>query len=257
MKMTFLGSGSSWVSHKHNYQNNVLLESNGVRILIDAGTTIQPALEDEEIDPRSIHGAIITHCHGDHVFGLEYLGFLRYFKANPFGTEPIKVISTPDIFKEIQDTLSPSMSKTNNGIVPMFELGKCYFIPHSVNLSDSIMFSDLDVKIQFIETIHVKDKQSFGLLITVNNTKIFYTSDTQFHTYDEYLTSDIIFQDCEFAVYPNGVHAQYHELFDLPIGVKSKMWLMHSNIEVTKELQKTVRYDGFRGVVSRGQVFEF
>lgn len=251
MKITFLGSGSSFISHKHNYQNNILIEVGNKKILVDAGTTILPALEDAGHDPKSITDIIITHCHGDHIYGLEALGFINYFSKD--GNKPFLHSSTA-ILNEIVQVLSPSMSTLESGKVSMTKYFK--FRPF-----DGLFFfyfeSSLFPIIKFVPVQHVKDKESYGISIAYKNMKIFFTSDTKFHYYDQYNISDIIFQDCEFADYPNGVHAQYRLLRTLPENIKSKMWLMHCNIPITDELQiEATMTDGFKGVATRGQIID-
>jgi len=64
MKVTVLGSGSGG--------NSTLVESERVRILLDAGFSgrdIELRLRGLDIEPESITGIVITHDHGDHTRG--------------------------------------------------------------------------------------------------------------------------------------------------------------------------------------------
>ena len=76
---------------------------------------------------------------------------------------------------------------------------------------------------------------------------------------ERYKKAKVIFHDCEFANYSNGVHTQYHELLSLPSNIRNKTYLYHyilpDNISFD-ELNKTVKEDGFKGLVDRGYVFE-
>lgn len=45
MKITFLGSGSAFVTGKENYHSNILIEENSSKMLYDAGTSINDALD--------------------------------------------------------------------------------------------------------------------------------------------------------------------------------------------------------------------
>ncbi len=61
MKLCVLGSGSRG--------NSVLMQSGNTRLLIDAGfgtRTIAKRLKSIGVDPRSIHGVVVTHEHTDH-----------------------------------------------------------------------------------------------------------------------------------------------------------------------------------------------
>lgn len=262
MTFTFLGSGSAFISPKYNYHNNVLIEIEDDKILIDAGGTILPALEDSGYSPKEITDIFITHIHGDHVHGLEALGFINFFADNP---KPL-IWTSHMMHREIWKTLESSMSQTNAGR----KVYASYFYKvHIMKWSDMVSYGRPRSKVkcadwekkglnfEFYPVEHVDYKSSYGIVFNYRGTRIFYTSDTRFKHYDQYLTSDWIFQDCEFAEYPNGVHAQYHELQTLPDHIKRKMVLMHSNVEITTELEKQVIADGFRGIAKRGEKFYF
>ncbi len=65
MKVTILGSGSRG--------NAVLIESDGVRLLVDAGFSgkdLARRLASVEVDPGSISALLITHDHSDHTRGM-------------------------------------------------------------------------------------------------------------------------------------------------------------------------------------------
>jgi phosphoribosyl 1,2-cyclic phosphodiesterase len=81
VKVTILGSGSSG--------NSTLVESNGVRLLIDAGFSgrdLERRLAAAEIDPRSVTALLITHDHSDHTRGMGVLA--RRWKIPLYLTEP-------------------------------------------------------------------------------------------------------------------------------------------------------------------------
>lgn len=65
LKVTVLGSGSRG--------NAVLIESDGVRLLVDAGFSgrdLERRLAAVEVDPASITALLITHDHSDHTRGM-------------------------------------------------------------------------------------------------------------------------------------------------------------------------------------------
>lgn len=65
MRVTVLGSGSDG--------NSILVEADGVRILIDAGFSgkdIERRLATVGVEPDSLSGIVITHDHGDHTRGM-------------------------------------------------------------------------------------------------------------------------------------------------------------------------------------------
>jgi len=77
-----------------------------------------------------------------------------------------------------------------------------------------------------------------------------------FKAWDE---ADVIFHDCEFAEYPNSVHAQFHQLKTLSEDTKKKMYLYHYSLngKTYEELEQEVLKAGFAGLVKRGQKFKF
>lgn len=83
--LRFLGVGAAFAGRELG-QSNMLLESNGKRLLIDCGNRIQDMLEDHAgISKKELHqidGVYISHVHADHVGGLEYLGFCTHFNPN-------------------------------------------------------------------------------------------------------------------------------------------------------------------------------
>jgi phosphoribosyl 1,2-cyclic phosphodiesterase len=65
LKVTILGSGSRG--------NAVLIESDGVRLLVDAGFSgrdLERRLAAVEVDPASITALLVTHDHSDHTRGM-------------------------------------------------------------------------------------------------------------------------------------------------------------------------------------------
>ena len=262
MKITFLGSGSAFVLSKENYQSNILIETDdNDRLLFDAGTTIPDALNDLGYTVNSFDSIFISHNHADHVGGLEYIGFKKYFSTFPFGSDKPTLISHHQVMDELWDTSLKGGMRSLQGKSATLDT---YFTPVYLKDSDYFKISD-DLRAEIIQTIHVIDDRrfmpSYGLMLvqeSINN-RIFITGDTQLapnQMMTFYEQADVIFHDCELAEYPNSVHAQYHELNTLPEKIKAKMWLYHYIFnEDYSELPDAVA-DGFLGFVKRGDVFE-
>jgi ribonuclease BN (tRNA processing enzyme) len=121
MKITFLGSGSAFVPMSENFQSNILFEKTKLetqysgsehntivtgeeevthRLLMDAGTHIQESLSSVNLEPKDLDAIFISHLHGDHCHGLEFIGFKNYFTP-PFGSIKPKLL----INHEISDKL--------------------------------------------------------------------------------------------------------------------------------------------------------
>lgn len=79
MRFSVLGSGSGG--------NATVLEAGGLRLLVDAGLSAKQLvtrMQSIGIDPKSLHGVLLTHEHGDHIRGLKVL--LKQFSIPVFAT---------------------------------------------------------------------------------------------------------------------------------------------------------------------------
>ena len=117
-----------------------------------------------------------------------------------------------------------------------------------------------EIQFNLISVPHVKTNfsqmPSYGLQFAIGQTKIFFTTDTQFAWEDleaHYQGADLIFQDCETAAFPTPVHARYDQLLTLPPNIRNKMWLCGYQPGTKPDAQA----DGFLGFVQRGQCFDF
>jgi ribonuclease BN (tRNA processing enzyme) len=133
-----------------------------------------------------------------------------------------------------------------------------YFNVHVIKQHEGFTWHSIHFKL--VQTVHYYSDYelmpSFGFFFTYNNTRVFYTSDTQSapeQLITFYKEADIIFHDCETSENKSGVHAHYSDLVQLPANIKKKMWLYHYNPGKLPNAKK----DGFLGFVVKGQCFEF
>ncbi len=262
MKFTCLGSGSSFVLAKENYHSSFLIESEGDNLLFDAGNTTADALDAQGFTPEEIKNIYISHPHGDHFYGLEYLGFKTYYSKFPFGRNRPHLYGVADVLERVWDYgLRAGMEYLTNATGTL----ETYFDVDYLSMDGEFPLGANVMCFPMITTHVVSDKESmpsYGLLIdnAIHDTNIFITGDTQFNedmALKYYPGFDTIFHDCELADYPNSVHAQYRELVKLPEAIKAKMWLYHYKTDGGKvELPDAVA-DGFLGFVKRGDTFEF
>ena len=68
-----LGVGASDASHSAN--TNALIDGPRGRVLLDCGYTAPAMLRTRALRLRDIAEIVITHCHADHIFGLERFAF--------------------------------------------------------------------------------------------------------------------------------------------------------------------------------------
>src|SRR5699024_4084631 len=113
MKLTFLGTGAGVPSKERNVSAvalNLLQELNSIW-LFDCGEATQHQILHTSIKPRKINKIIITHMHGDHIFGLPGLLTRRSFQGGE--GKPLTIIGPKGIKSYIETTLTLSESKLN------------------------------------------------------------------------------------------------------------------------------------------------
>lgn len=80
MKLLFLGVSSALAIGEKQFQSNMLIETDSKRrILIDCGTDIRHSLFEQGFNYTNIDAIYVSHLHADHVGGLEWLGFSKFF----------------------------------------------------------------------------------------------------------------------------------------------------------------------------------
>lgn len=249
MKIKFLGTGGAF--SLANFHSNMIVESAGRKILIDCGTDIRFSLKEAKESLDTIDAVYISHLHGDHVGGLEWLAYNRFFSDNK--VKPI-LYAHPKVMELIWPQIKSAMAMAN----------KKTSLDTFFSVMPTTSFELADVTFQTVQTVHYHDGHelmpSFGLRMEDRRSmaRVFLTTDTQhclsmFRHYFEEAT--FIFHDCETLDWKNdkiksGVHAHYSELKTVPLVYRSKMWLYHYQ---DGELPPK---DGFGGFVAKGQGFE-
>ncbi len=264
-KLVFLGSGSAFyldpkdrdpetgILSPSNYQSNMLIERNGKHLLIDCGSDIRFSLAAAGYRLDQIDSIYVSHPHGDHVGGLEYVGFATYF--NPNIERPRLFVSRTFATELWSESLAGGLRSLQCDVADM----ATYF--DVVRIRENGKFIWEDIEFRLVQTIHIMNGYtivpSFGLIFTVPETgsRVFITTDTQHapnQIADFYRMADVIFHDCETS-FRSGVHAHFDDLRTLQEPFKNKMWLYHYQPNY-KSLDAVG--SGFRGWVERGQVFE-
>jgi len=287
MKIKFLGSGSAFVLGKENYQSNILLSKDTeVRkkidtpagmpgmiqrnietkhLLYDVGTTIPDALDEAGLKPQDLDSIYISHLHGDHAGGIEYIAFKTYFEVFNFGKTEFGSMR-PNLYAH-KSILFNGWDKTWRGglesIQGQTNTLETYFDTEYMSNNDTFEFYGTEIRP--IQTVHIVDNRSivpsYGLMFEDDDKTVFISGDSQFAP-NQMLTyfqqSDIIFHDCEFAEYPNSVHAQYRQLLELDSHTRAKMYLYHYMLgsKTYNEVNQMVQEDGFAGLVKKGQEFD-
>lgn len=268
MRWTFLGTGGAFTRFKTDYHNNVLVEFGDFKALIDCSLGALESLDELGIDPLEIDAVIVTHIHGDHVSGLEELGFRQlFFDADG----PLELITHPCILPshaipEVdhhdgtdlwENYLRGPMERFQDekGFPVRAELST-YFEPVVMN-----RFELEGWEFDFFRTEHVLEKDSFGFEVypagEAEGPMVLFTADSrplgEFGEEDRYDRADVIFHECFLGeYYPATVHTHFEELLEMPRERQEKMWLMHYGDDSDFDTS-----DGAFDLAETHQTFEF
>jgi ribonuclease BN (tRNA processing enzyme) len=259
MKITTLGSGSAFTLE--NYQTSFLIETKKTSLLFDCGGDTRFALKDIGKSYKDIRNVYITHLHGDHIGGLEWLGFTKFF--DPSQKKPslyIPLILVEDLWNKC---LRGGMGSLQGRVLTL----KNYFEVKSIHQNKSFVIDDIEC--QPVQTIHIMNGYyfvpSFGLMITTKSgKKVFFTGDTQFapeQIKTFYNQADMIIHDCEFLYLPDGtpiesgVHAHFEKLKTLPEEIRRKIWLVHYQ-DSMMSLENLKYVANYFNVLGKGYHFE-
>ncbi|MGB1699982.1 MAG: MBL fold metallo-hydrolase [Nannocystaceae bacterium] len=248
-----LGVGGAF-SRRYGTTCAMLTLSSGERWLIDCGRQAPDQLHDAGITWHDLAGQIITHVHGDHVFGLEDFAFGRFYESRgdvasivSGGPQPDLVVHSA-VREEVWSTLYASLRYHKLGDNPTAGTLNTYFNvcdpvavepPADNEWNHSESFVAGGTRITARESEHVPGKPSCSLEISIEaegDRMAWWSGDCTVDA--DYLASieartSIFFHDCTFVEYPGQVHGAFSLLRTLPESIRHKMVLMHheDNIE--------------------------
>lgn len=258
MKVLWAGTGSAFAP-AGLWQCQAVIESNtGKRLLVDCGATAPYSLAQyANMSAFDVDGVYISHLHGDHVHGLEWLAFNRYPWGGVSRAPKPKLYGISTVLTKLWAHVLRGTLESIEGHVNTFA---DYFDLHPIEPNESFTWEG----IQFdpVQTVHVMNGRaltdSFGILVTSEEGyKVFFTTDTQFCPSQIkvfYEQADLIFHDCETAAFKSGVHAHYTDLVTLPDVVKAKIGLIHYLDGPSGKFydEEKAKADGFIGFIRPG-----
>lgn len=229
MKLTFLGTGTSTGvpsiacdcetclsedPRDNRLRTSILIEHNGTTILVDTSADFrQQALR---ANIRKVDAVLITHCHVDHVFGLDDIRPLNFrYGAMPIFANEIAWIDLRRIFQYI---FKPTH----------FGGGLPQLIPHTVY--NHAAFCIGDIEITPLEVIHGKLP-----VIAYRFNNLAYATDLNFIS-DETIAGlqglDVLVLDC-VRLKPHSTHLGLNEALEYAERINAKKtYLTHLNHDV-------------------------
>ena len=112
-KLRVLGSGNAFCPPGRLHSCMLLDE----KILIDAPPTILLQLQKNHISPAQITDLLITHWHGDHVFGLPFLLLDRRFISDRDGTSKLRIHLHPNGIERMKEICRLAFPNTLDQVI--------------------------------------------------------------------------------------------------------------------------------------------
>lgn len=255
MTLSVLGSGAAF-SRRYGTTCSVLTLPSGELWLIDCGRQAPEQLAGAGLSWDDIAGQLVTHVHGDHVYGLEEFAFVRYYIAGERHASVMKGGERPclaahsAVLAELWEVLGPSLRyRSDASGTPVSGQLSDYFdvlAPASVegpgrsrwNHAEAFRRADLQLVVR--ETRHVFGKPSTSLEFQLpgdDERCAWWSGDS---VVDADLLeavarrASVIFHDCTFTDFPGQVHGLFSDLERLPEALRQKIVLMHHEDDIER-----------------------
>lgn len=237
MKITMIGTGNAFA--KAYFNNNALLETDNMKLLIDCGITLPHALYQSGRTFAELDGVLISHIHADHIGGLEELAYQMMYT---YARKPTLYIA--------ETLIEPLWNHSLRGGLVQGELDhiECFFNVVPLQPNTDIQLAE-DLKIKLLKTDHIKNKDSYSFII---NDTFFYSADMTFNPklLEELHQAGVqtFYHDCQLEG-PGHVHTTLKELLTLPLELQRKIKLMHYSDTIGNYIGKT----GAMEIVEQGK----
>jgi ribonuclease BN (tRNA processing enzyme) len=268
MKIIALGTGSAFTMQGR--QTNYIIQHNGKNLLVDCGSDIRWSLQEHGFKYTDIDAVYVSHCHQDHIGGLEFLGYTRYFtREYQIQSKAANPLPLPKLFCK-REMILPLWEKSLSGGMSCIDgIDRNIDTYFDVQPVDDKFYWE-GIQFVLVQSEHISGKytkmDSFGLIFTsqphgpsTTDTResIYISTDTRFVLSWAFET-DVIIHDCE-TMYNSGVHAHYDQLKTLPDDIKAKITLIHYQDNVLEnwdEWEAKAKADGFKGFAKPGVIYE-
>ncbi len=245
VELTLLGIGGAFDADLGVPNTGALLtafsgETVLTRILIDCGHTCGRQLRRLGLTYEHIDDILVTHSHGDHIDGLEVVGYKSKFLFQ----RAVGIHTRQDVLDEIWASLEPKMGQlqvAKRQSMPA-EMST-YFRPEPVD--KEVSFLDGALKVTFLPVVHVWGSPAYALLIDLGSGPVIrWSGDTTFDGESPLFADldnergDTIFHDCIFfPYYDSTVHTHIEDLEKLPESTRERTILVHHG-KITESAEK-------------------
>jgi ribonuclease BN (tRNA processing enzyme) len=279
MTLHVLGSGAAF-SRRYGTTCSVLCLPSGERWLIDCGRQAPEQLAHAGLRWHDVAGQLVTHVHGDHVFGLEEFAFVRYYTSGASsgprvpavmkgGPRP-RLAAHSAVLSELWEVLGPSLRYRSNasGEPVTGTLGDYFDVlepdaieaPARASWNHSETFRTGDLSLVVRETRHVYGKPSTSIEFALpgpGSRLAWWSGDSVVDA--ELLErlaphTSIFFHDCTFADFPGQVHGLFSDFEKLDPGLRQKIVLMHHDDGIEQHRERAEAL-GFR-LAMPGDVYD-
>lgn len=231
-ELILLGIGGAFDADRGIANTGALLvvERGGTttRVLIDCGHTCGLQLDALGLSYADIDAIVVTHTHGDHIDGLETLGYKSLFLHQRL----VPLHAPADVLERIWRALEPKMSPLQ------VEAGRSvdaamdtYFAPRPCG---GVAHLPGGIHAEFHPVPHVVGMPSYAIILRVDGHPVAIrwsgdcTFDADGRLFADLAPADLVFHDCAFYPrYDATVHTHLEELETLSEGVRRQVVLIH------------------------------
>lgn len=264
LHLTFLGTGGAFTDFRVNYHNNALVWTGAGPVLIDCGGTACQAMKELGLALHDLAAVVITHCHGDHVGGLEQLVWERFYGGGPAFART-RVVAAAEVLDEVCAVLRPQIGWYTRPDREVGQDGVDRLLDGQALIPDGSGHGEGEAEVLRVggveftlhATPHVSrgggGKPAYGVRVRGEGGDLYFTSDTEFRGDVGERFPGVLFHDCTFMQRFRGtVHSHYSELVELPESVRARTVLMH-HTRVPDGVDPLAA--GFRGAARRFETF--